>query len=178
MEYKKLAKKTHQYLRKRQNPDGSWYYAHGERATFIDGFHTGYILEGMSRGILNGCIDADDTFNKGVSFYLDNFFTPDFTPKYFHNSIAPYDIQNGAQAIQTLLFLYKLNFVSFDFVQKVARRVDNIFWNEKGYYDFSKNKTILYSTPMHRWATGPMLLALSFLMYETEMAGKEEGVYV
>ena len=56
-----------------------------------------------------------------------------------------------------------------DYVLDVFKQVDKIFWNEKGYYDFRKNAGIIYSTPMHRWATGPIFLALSYLFNEIEL---------
>jgi hypothetical protein len=171
----KLAVKTYNYLINRQNADGSWYYAHGERAKFIDGFHTGYILEGMMRSVIAEIITVDESFEKGVAFFLNNFFTEDKTPKYFHNKMDAHDIQNGAQAIQTLTFLSKLNYVSLQFVIDVFERVDKIFWNDKGYYDCRKNAGILYSIPMHRWATGPMFVALANLLKQSNTV-KEPGV--
>lgn len=160
----RLLRKTHAYLRMRQNVDGSWYYAFGDRAKFIDGFHTGYILEGQMRAILAGLSNIDESFIKGANFFVNNFFTENNTPKYFHNKAGCFDIQNAAQAIQTLVYLSRLNIVPVTQAEAVFNRTDEALWNKRGYYDFRKSPGCLYSTPMHRWATGPMLLAQSNLL--------------
>ena len=149
------------FLSKYQNSDGSWYYASGDKANFIDGFHTGYIIEGMIRAVQLGQLsDTDSVFNKAIQFYLKELFTPDGLPKYFHNVEKPYDIQNMAQAIQTLSYLYELGYVKKEFILTIFDHVNKMFWNPRGYYNYKLNNWYVATTPMHRWATGPMLLAL------------------
>jgi hypothetical protein len=43
------------------------------------------------------------------------------------------------------------------------KRVDTLLWNAKGYYNYKKGRWLTYKTPMHRWVTGPMFLALALL---------------
>jgi hypothetical protein len=51
----------------------------------------------------------DETFfDKGVKYFLENFFTEDFLPKYYNNSLFPIDGQNFAQALQTLYYIHFL----------------------------------------------------------------------
>jgi hypothetical protein len=162
-EYSTYAQKLFNYIKKSQNSDGSWYYSADAKGRFIDGFHTGYILEGICRGILEGAIQRDSTLEKGVEYYLSHFFTAEGVPRYFHNSTYPIDGQNAAQALQTLYFILNVNFAVRELTFKSFESIDRLLWNKKGYYNYKRSKLTLSKTPMHRWVTGPMLLALSYL---------------
>jgi len=161
--YNKYISKTIEFLKQGQNKDGSWYYSADSKAKFIDGFHTGYILEGLSLAKLNGIKMDDIFFDKAVNYYLQNLFTPDALPKYYNNNIYPIDGQNFAQALQTLHFLNKLSIVTFRYIEKVLKKSDSILWNENGYYNAMKTKLFIYKTPMDRWVNTPMYLSLAHL---------------
>jgi polysaccharide biosynthesis protein VpsJ len=153
--------KTYPLLQSGQNPDGSWNYSADNHGKWIDGFHTGYILEGICRAILAGLIQADTLFTRAVNFYLDHFFQNGI-PKYYHNHLYPIDIQNCAQAIQTLAFLNKVGSCSKQRISSVVEKGDKALWNQRGYYNYQKNQLWTIKTPMHRWGTGPMFLALIY----------------
>lgn len=158
-----LINRTINFLKQGQNEDGSWYYSQGDKANFVDGFHTGYILEGLSIAKLNGFAIDEDMFTKGVEFYLKNLFQKNNLPKYYNNSVYPIDGQNCAQALQTLFYLKKLNLVEQNFVESVFLKVDKALWNEHGYYNYMKTKMQVYKTPMNRWVNAPMYLSLSHI---------------
>jgi hypothetical protein len=155
--------KTLEFLKQGQNAEGSWNYSAGSEANFIDGFHTGYILEGLSIAKLNGVLFDEAFFEKGVKYFLENFFTKDYLPKYYNKSLYPIDGQNFAQAIQTLYYLYKVNDTKDKIIDNVLEQTDKILWNEKGYYNYMKTKYFSYTTAMDRWVNAPMYLALSYL---------------
>ena len=161
--YLTFAQKLFCYIKQAQNSDGSWYYSADPKGWFIDGFHTGYILEGICRGIMERVIDKDAALEKGVEYYLKHFFTKDGTPRYFHNATYPIDGQNAAQALQTLHFILNVNFAVHELVGKSLKRIDELLWSQRGYYYYKRSKLMVYKTPMHRWVTGPMLLSLSYL---------------
>lgn len=166
-EYTTYSQKLFNYIKKAQNLDGSWYYSADSKGWFIDGFHTGYILEGICRGILEGAIQKDSTLERGIDYYLGHFFTKEGIPRYYYNSTYPIDGQNTAQALQTLYFILNANFAVQDLITQSFERIDDLLWNKKGYYNYKKSKLLMYTTPMHRWVTGPMLLALSYLKTST-----------
>lgn len=155
--------KTIEFLRQGQNSDGSWNYSADSTAEFVDGFHTGYILEGLSIAKLNGITFEDSFFTKGAQYFLNNFFTKEFFPKYYNNELYPIDGQNFAQIIQTLYYLEKLNMSENELTEKVFEKTDSVLWNEKGYYNYMKTKSFTYKTPMDRWVNAPLYLALSYL---------------
>ncbi len=155
--------KTIEFLKKGQNSDGSWNYSADSTAEFVDGFHTGYILEGLSIVKLNDIIFEEDFFKNGVKYFMDNFFTKDFLPKYYNNSLYPIDGQNFAQILQTLYYLNRVNIGEMKLIEKVFVTTDSVLWNEKGYYNYMKTKYFTYKTPMDRWVNSPMYLALSYL---------------
>ncbi|MDQ7799463.1 MAG: hypothetical protein RDU76_11085 [Candidatus Edwardsbacteria bacterium] len=164
--YLQYCQKLYRFISRHQNGDGSWYYAANEKGRFIDGFHTGYILEGLCRAIESGTVEKDETLDKGVRFYLSNFFTADHLPKYYPDSVYPIDAQNAAQAIQTMVYLSRIKMVEPEAIQKCFASVDKALWNSQGYFNYWKTRQWTYKTPMHRWATGPMFLALVYLKNE------------
>ena len=166
--YRTWSQKLFNYISKNQNADGSWYYSLDPRGHFIDGFHTGYILEGIIRGIQCGAIEIDNTTKKGIEYYLNTFFTEDDIPRYFHNATFPLDGQNLAQALQTLHFILNVNFVARKRVSACFEKVDALLWNDKGYYNYKRSRWLTYKTPMHRWVTGPFFLALAYLRNDTD----------
>jgi len=162
-----LAKQLYVGLKNSQNKDGSWNYSSGGKGGWVDGFHTGYIIEGLTRGILAGVISSDNVcFNKGVNYYKRELFDDDFFPLYYPRTKYPIDSQNCAQAIQTLSFLSKIDKVKKDKILHLFDLVDSELWNNKGFYNHSKTRFLTYKIPMHRWATGPMFLALCHVISE------------
>src|SRR5262249_3554769 len=91
------------FVVRNQNADGSWFYARGPQGAWIDGFHTGYVLEALLEcALLHGDAGARAALGRGVEFYTRFLFDPDDVPRYESRSRLPIDVQNCAQAIQTL----------------------------------------------------------------------------
>ena len=159
--YYTWTQKLYAYIQMVQNEDGSWFYSADKRGKWVDGFHTGYILEGLCRASLAGVINADnECLKRGSQFYLDHLFTIHDMPKYYPSALYPIDIQNAAQAIQTLVFLAHLQYCPIEKILSVLDAVDKMLWNHRGYYNYLKTRFLTHQTPMHRWGTGPMFLAL------------------
>lgn len=88
----------------RQRDDGGWPYGEGRRYRWIDNFHTAYVLESLK---LAHDIAGDDVcpwpaVQGSYDYWVDSFFLPDGTPKFYHHRVYPLDIQCAAQAIETL----------------------------------------------------------------------------
>ena len=98
-----LAEKTVRFVVNNQRPDGAWAYSSGDSRTWVDNFHTGYILDCLDEFIkLTGKTESVPYLEKGVAFYLNNFFVDNKVPKYYSNSVYPIDLTSGGQAILTL----------------------------------------------------------------------------
>lgn len=163
-DYREKILKTIEFLRRNQNEDGSWNYSSDAKGNFIDGFHTGYILEGLCIVKLNSVKFDEEFFLKGIEYFLNNFFAKENLPKYFNNSFHPVDGQNFAQIIQTLYYLEQANLVDKEYLQKVFFACDELLWNKNGYYNYMKTKSFTYKTSMDRWVNAPMYLAISKLV--------------
>lgn len=161
--FDKHINKTIEFLKQGQNRDGSWHYSADSKAEFIDGFHTGYILEGLILAKLNGISFEEKFFKNGTQYFIENFITKDSLPKYYNHSLHPIDGQNFAQIIQTLCYLTKLDLSDKYLTKKVFEITDEVLWNEKGYYNYMKTKYFNYKTAMDRWVNAPMYLALTHL---------------
>ena len=78
--------------------------------SWVDSFHTGYNLDAL---IAYQELTGDESFKhyieKGFDYYINHFFEPDGTPKYYDNQIYPIDIHCPGQLFVTLSRLYKLD---------------------------------------------------------------------
>ena len=166
--YKEFATLAGEFVCRNQNGDGSWFYARGKSGHWIDGFHTGYILEGLLQlmEILPTPM-LEQSITIGMDFYRRHLFTDDFIPKYYVNNLYPIDSQNCAQAIQILVKLSDLIPECLLDAQKVFIQARKLLYIEKhdgGYYFCSKNKLFKNKLYSLRWAQAPMVLAMAHLL--------------
>jgi hypothetical protein len=95
-EFLNLAEKSANYVIRRQKENGSWAYGSKLRHAWVDNFHTAYILLSLFRlQKLIPNLNCQKTIDRGLIFWLDNFFLADGTPKYFENSVFPVDIHSA-----------------------------------------------------------------------------------
>ena len=90
-----------------QRDDGSWTYSVDGRGDFVDGFHTGFTLEGLVEyaGLRGGDTPTalDAAVASGFAYFKEHLFTADGRPRSFADREASRDGQTLAQAIQTLV---------------------------------------------------------------------------
>jgi hypothetical protein len=145
----------------KQSNDGSWIYGEDKVQNWIDSFHTGYNLECIYE-VMNYTENKSFTnsFNKGLKFYLSNFFLSDGTPKYYHNNTFPIDIHSPAQFIATLSKTGKLkeNRELADLV--LAWTIKNM-QSRKSYFFYQLKKGISSKIAYMRWAQAWMFYALT-----------------
>lgn len=162
--YREWGHGLYRFLVRHQNVDGSWYYALDEQGRFIDGYHTGYVLEGIARAVKAGLVPLEEPLRRGSRFYTERLIAEDAIPLYYIGSRYPLDGQLVAQTIQTLIFLADVGLAHPEEAGRVFKACDRLLWDHRGYYDYQRRKYRRYTTPMHRWVTGPMLLALTYLL--------------
>lgn len=151
-----------------QNQDGSWAYGMLPVQNWIDSFHTGYNLEAIQ------CyqdITRDQQFEgqieKGLHYYLANFFLPNGTPKYYHDKMYPIDIHCPGQLLVTLS---KTN--SFKENKDLAANV--LDWtlqkmlDRKGFFYYQVKKGFNSKISYMRWSNAFMFNALSYYLLETK----------
>jgi hypothetical protein len=149
-------------LKKHQNPNGSWYYSSTDNGKWVDGFHTGFLLESLA-SVYN--INKDESLGtvvkKGYEFFRENLLSKSLIPKYFDNKLYPIEAQNCAQAIQTLAICSRCLEIDNKLeLSAVIQNVNHALYNPKGYYYFKKEKILTYRQYFMRWCHTPMVLAL------------------
>ena len=149
-----------------QQPDGSWHYSRSAKGGWVDGFHTGFILESLAIAYNCGCQRniLYPVLQKGWAFFQDIMFTEEGCPKYFSGSDKyPIEAQNCAQAIQTLANIGKwMGWENKQLLEKtIAHTMDNLY-DERGFFYHKKTRYVTYKTPYLRWSVTPMMLALQY----------------
>jgi hypothetical protein len=157
----------------RQRPDGSWPYGERSNLSWVDGFHTGYVLEALLRCHRTGLDDLQAPLRRGLGFYRERLLLPDGTPRYYAHETYPLDAWSAAQAIQTFALAAELDsslldaaLASFDFCWRRMRRSD-------GLYLFQRRR--LWRNPaLHvRGVVAPMMLALAHLLRALDTAERQ-----
>ncbi|UBM62452.1 pectate lyase [Candidatus Sulfidibacterium hydrothermale] len=169
-EYKELARQSILACVHAQNNDGSWVYGELPTQNWIDSFHTGYNLEAICEyQNYTDSKEFDDAINKGINFYLNNFFLRDGTPKYYHDKVYPVDIHSPAQFVVTM---YKLGLFNQHkiLIDKVLSWTIRNMQDKKGYFYYQLKQGLSSKIPYMRWSQAWMMYALSFYL----LANKNE----
>jgi hypothetical protein len=136
---------------------------------FIDNYHTGFVLR-----MLGSCFhytqreDVREALIKGLSFYLDNFFTPDGAPKLKPDQLHRIDIHSAAEAINCLVFLSEYHESAYPTAEKVLSwTLSNLYDSSENDFFYAISKSRFTGKPYRseikyiRWSQAWMLRALS-----------------
>jgi hypothetical protein len=161
-----------------QHEDGSWDYGEAPTQRWIDNFHTGYNLCALQ----SICRYAETTefepcIRRGFEFYRAHFFREDGAARYFHNRDYPVDIHCVAQSIITLLTLRELDPGNVRLAHSVFRWAMNHMWDDRGFFYYRVLRSCTIRTSYMRWSQAWMLLAISTLLDESNVAVKHPQTY-
>jgi hypothetical protein len=159
------------YTAAQQHEDGSWDYGEAPTQRWIDNFHTGYNLCALQS--ISECAETtefDPCIRRGFEFYQTHFFREDGAARYFHNRTYPVDIHCVAQSIITLLTLRDLDSGNVRLAQSVFRWAMNHMWDERGFFYYRVHRLGTIRTSYMRWSQAWMLLAISTLLDESNVA--------
>lgn len=163
-EWFNLATRATETIINKQSSDGSWIYGEHKVQSWIDSFHTGFNLECIWKVAKNtGKRVYLESFERGLDFYLSNFFLDKEVPKYYHNRTYPIDIHSPAQFIITLSQTNKL-IHHLDLAERVLKWSCKNMQGSKGYFYYQVKKGISSRVPYMRWAQAWMFKA--FTEYE------------
>lgn len=153
-----------------QRANGSWPYAEGPEGGWIDNFHTGYVLESLSR-----CAQLDDSVDaaleRGLDFWEDALFLADGTPKYFPHRVLPVDSHCYATAIDTWITVADRRTGALEHAERTARLLVDRMLDPAGFVYFQRRRLWTIRTPFVRWTTAPAFRALAGLMLARRRAG-------
>jgi hypothetical protein len=154
------------YTVSHQRADGSWPYGQRPHLAWVDGFHTGYVLD-----CLLTCIDsgvggsvAEDAWRRGLSFYVDALIEPDGTPRYTPDSRYPVDGQCAAQALETLSRAASREPELASRRWKVLDYALDRLMRGDGAFVFQRERLWTNRIGHPRWVQAPMLRALTGLI--------------
>ncbi len=157
---KQIAQKAVSYVMKHQREDGAWVYSESKAGTWIDNYHTGYILDCLDEYInCTGDKTYSEKLKMGFKFYQHNFFQDNKIPKFYNEKTFPIDCTAAAQSLLTLSRFGKLNLAA-----NVAQWMIENMQDKKGYFYFRKyaNKTERIS--FMRWSNAWMFAGLTDLL--------------
>src|SRR4029079_9812320 len=82
--YRRQAEKNLYFVIESQNEDGSWYYAMDGKRSFVDHFHTCFVMKALAKiEALTGNRDCTSAIERGVAYYTENLFDEKRIPKPF-----------------------------------------------------------------------------------------------
>jgi hypothetical protein len=154
------------YVLRGQRSSGAWPYAAHPSGQWVDGFHTGYVLESLGyflessmQSVVAGALEA------GVRYFARTLIDPDGCPRYFDHSRYPIDVQNCAQAIQTIARLLPRGGLNRSLLERTVDCVVRELFIPShlggGYFASVRGRHFTTKTPYVRWGQAPMMLALT-----------------
>ncbi len=156
------AKKAVAYVCGFQQENGAWAYGTLPYHQWVDNFHTGFNLECIHAfQRISGDTQFSNHIQKGLSYYLNTFFTSEGISKYYNNSVYPIDIHAPAQLVVTLSKLQVLQ-KNKPLVEKVLLWTIKNMQDKKGYFYYQKNKFSNSKIPYMRWAQAWMFYSYSY----------------
>ena len=161
-----LAVRAARFVVNHQRPDGSWSYGTEPAQSWIDNFHTAYVLFSLKR-IIAACPAAAEfqpALARGYSYWKDNFFLAEGWPKYYHDGPYPADSHAAASAIVTLLECRELDETAPKMAQDVARWTIQNLRDERGFFYYQRRRFYTIRKPYMRWTQAWMLYALARLL--------------
>jgi hypothetical protein len=156
-----LAEKTVRFVVNHQKNDGSWSYSLGDARTWVDNFHTAYVLDCLDEYIkLSGNEFYRKNLDTGKEYYIKTFFYIDKIPKYYNNRLYPIDSTAVSQSILTLI-----RFEKIEIAQNILMWAIKNMQSKDGYFYYQLTKYYKHKTSYMRWSNAYSLLALSFFLF-------------
>ena len=172
-----FASKTVRFVIRRQRSDGSWGYGENVSQSWVDNFHTAYVLLSLKRisdAVPGLAAATNEGIEHGVRYWLDNFFVDDGTPKYYDNATYPVDIHSVAAAIVAMCELRDTDSRMLPLARKVAEWAIANLCDSTGFFYYQRRKHRLVKTPFMRWGQAWMAYALARLI-EAEGAAEPQS---
>lgn len=161
------AMRATRYVIRRQRDDGSWVYGAAANQSWIDNFHTAFVLESLLR--ISCCMsgpqpEIERALQRGYEFWRERFFLDNGWPKYFPDRLYPADAHSAATAILTLVKMQDIDAGAFAFAEQIAEWALANMRDDRGFFYYQRRRFHTVRTTYMRWSEGWMLYALSRLI--------------
>jgi hypothetical protein len=161
------ARHTARYVVGRQREDGSWAYGADDYQSWVDNFHTAFVLGSLSR-IINCCHPRQEEFEqalrRGYDFWRERFFLSDGWPKYYADRLYPADAHSAGAAIAALVELQWLDPGAIDLAEKIAQWTVQNLRSPSGLFYYQRRRFYTVRIPYMRWSEAWMAYALARLI--------------
>ncbi len=161
------AMRAARYVVRRQRPDGSWAYGGDDHQSWVDNFHTAFILGSLSR-IIEFCESAQDELEpalvRGYEFWKERFFLGNGWPKYYPDRLYPADVHSAASAIVTLVELRARVPDALNQAEQIARWAIENLRDDRGLFYYQRRRFHKVRIPYMRWSEAWMAYALARLL--------------
>jgi hypothetical protein len=168
--HRDAARKSLEISLRAQREDGSWPYAEGPLGSWVDNFHTAYVLESLAV-----CEPAFPQVRKalerGLAFWERELFLPDGTPKYDLGNVYPIDTHCYASAIDAWIAAERREPAMRTASLLVERMID-----PSGYAWFQQRRFWTNRVPLVRWTTAPSFCALTGVLHLGSGARRPRGI--
>ncbi|HEX2270236.1 MAG TPA: hypothetical protein VHH35_11900, partial [Pyrinomonadaceae bacterium] len=161
-----MAVRAARFVVNHQRDDGSWSYGTEATQSWIDNFHTAYILFSLKR-IIEACpaaVEFQPSLKRGYQYWKSHFFLAEGWPKYYHDDPYPADAHAAASAIVTLIECRELDESALKMAQHVARWTIQNLRDERGFFYYQRRRFYTIRKPYMRWTQAWMLYALARLL--------------
>lgn len=166
--YKTAAHQAVLFVCNHQQSSGAWAYGNQSFHQWVDSFHTGFNLECIYEySKYTGDNSFQSHLEKGLTYYLRTFFTPEGLPKYYNNEIYPIDIHAPAQLIVTLVRMQRFE-ENKALCSKVLKWTIENMQAKNGYFYYQKKRGFSSKIPYMRWAEAWMYYAMSYFKLASE----------
>jgi hypothetical protein len=150
------------YVAAHQRPDGAWPYAVGDARTWVDNFHTAYVLDALDEWRRRtGLGEADEVLDRGWRYYRTRLFEADGVPRYYDTRLHPVDATACGQALLTLS-----RFGDRDTAFRLAHWVATRFQRPDGAFRYRAYRFGRNSIPYMRWSTAWIFVGLTRVLSE------------
>ncbi|HJY30484.1 MAG TPA: hypothetical protein VJ306_20795 [Pyrinomonadaceae bacterium] len=170
-----LAERATRYVVNNQRPDGSWFYGADPKQSWIDNFHTAYILFSLQRIINSSSFGSvfQPALERGYEYWKNNFFLADGWPKYYDHNPYPADAHAAASAIVTFLECRSLDSDALKMARKVASWTIEHLRDRRGFFYYQRRRFHTIRKPFMRWTEAWMLYALARLLEEEQCRSQQ-----
>ena len=167
-EMKIIAQKVARFTARRQRSDGAWPYGTASRDSWVDNFHTGFVLNSLKKISENlHTNEFDEQISKGYIFWKNNFFLTDGTPKYLYDRIYPIDAHSIAQAVLTFLAFADQDPDAINWASRIANWGILHMQDRSGYFYYQIHRGYINKIPYIRWSQAWMQRALTEFVLHT-----------
>ena len=162
---KQLALQSAYYTAVRQRPDGSWPYGEDGRNSWVDNFHTAYVVSSLLS--IAGLLQDEfllRTALKGYAYWSATCFRRGGIPKWGPNRLYPIDIHSAAQAVITFLDFSTHDSNAKDAANRVALWTLDNMQTARGHFAYQQRRFYQVQIPYARWSQAWMFAALAALL--------------